>query len=473
MLNLLGIPATGPVLAGSVGIEPARPMPTYSMSHVVAGIPGSVPGFTLVTADFNHDDRPDIAVITFTYDPATDTFNHGSVTVCLQTKTGEFPRSGTYPVNSRTGIKGVWGENMFAGDLNGDGHPDIVTDDFGGSDLVAFFGRGDGTFREAQPLGVAAGERRFAIADIVHDHSPDIVVGNGRNGFVIYRGLGDGTFEFDSELFTAAGTVESVLPVERVIRGRPSSAVDLVVTTASNSKRSIEVFRDIRNGVQGEPVVTSTSLPAMRSRAALVADLNGDGRMDYVGLDRDNAVVQVLLGSEDGHFVRRGAYAVGADAGSVFVGDVNDDGISDLLVDSSWLQNSARPVSVLIGNGDGSFQAARLFGSGLGLARTVRVADMDGDGRADLVSVFLKSNTDVNPNLSVVLGRNTGSSLNSGQRYLISVQAESGQATILESSLNLFQWDAIATNTVPAGQLWRINHASTGDGQRFYRTRNP
>src|SRR3989442_9323806 len=75
-------------------------------------------------------------------------------------------------------------------------------------------------------------------------------------------------------------------------------------------------------------------------------------------------------------------YAVGAGPYSVAVGDLNGDGRLDLVVANSL----ANTVSVLLGNGDGTFQAARNFDAGLGSGPIwVVVVDINGDGKADVL----------------------------------------------------------------------------------------
>src|SRR5262249_29981998 len=114
------------------------------------------------------------------------------------------------------------------------------------------------------------------------------------------------------------------------------------------------------------------------------ADFNKDGNLDFAVTLRGANEVRVLLGNGDGTFqgdTSRGAllgtvYDVGTDDGPVAVADLNGDGNLDLV--------TARDgVSVLSGNGDGSFQPAQHFDVG-GNAQGVVVGDFDGDTRPDV-----------------------------------------------------------------------------------------
>jgi hypothetical protein len=97
----------------------------------------------------------------------------------------------------------------------------------------------------------------------------------------------------------------------------------------------------------------------------------------HVGFDSNN--VSVLLGNGDGTF--QGAQNFGAGYGpiSVAVGDFNGDGVQDLAVANVGSNNA----SVLLGNGDGTFQGAQNFGAG-NSSPFVAVGDLNGDGVQDL-----------------------------------------------------------------------------------------
>ena len=95
-----------------------------------------------------------------------------------------------------------------------------------------------------------------------------------------------------------------------------------------------------------------------------VGDVNGDGKPDLVVANRKQlaSTVSVLLGNGNGTFQAQQTFAAGTDPISVAVGDVNGDGKPDLVVANV---PTADTVSVLLGNGNGTFQAQQTFATGL------------------------------------------------------------------------------------------------------------
>jgi hypothetical protein len=119
-----------------------------------------------------------------------------------------------------------------------------------------------------------------------------------------------------------------------------------------------------------------------------IGDFNGDGKLDLVVADPDDGEVYVRLGNGDGTF--QAAQTVSnypiltLTPVSVAVADVNGDGKPDLVV-AGWTTSYAGVVSVQLGNGDGTFQPAVTYDAGGTYAWLVAVADVNGDGHPDLI----------------------------------------------------------------------------------------
>jgi hypothetical protein len=119
-----------------------------------------------------------------------------------------------------------------------------------------------------------------------------------------------------------------------------------------------------------------------------VADVNGDKRPDLVvancGTNNcpEEGIVAVLLGNGDGTFQAAIPYDSGGSAGFwVATADVDGDGKPDLLAANSFSNN----VGILRGNGNGTFQPAVTYGSGGLYPVTIVSTDLNGDGKPDLV----------------------------------------------------------------------------------------
>ena len=114
-----------------------------------------------------------------------------------------------------------------------------------------------------------------------------------------------------------------------------------------------------------------------------VGDFNGDGIPDLAVANYSSNDVSVLLGNGDGSFQGPRNFAAGISPRSVAVGDFNGDGIQDLAV-----ANFVDPgtVSVLLGNGDGTFGSSTSYSVGSSPTSLV-VADLNHDGAPDLAEL--------------------------------------------------------------------------------------
>jgi hypothetical protein len=115
-------------------------------------------------------------------------------------------------------------------------------------------------------------------------------------------------------------------------------------------------------------------------KSSAVSDFNGDGIPDLVVANYGDNTVSVLLGNGDGTFQPKVTYAAGPWPVSVAVGDFTGNGIQDLVV----ANNGTGTLSILLGNGNGTFQAPVTYASSGSNPVDVVVADLNGDGIPDL-----------------------------------------------------------------------------------------
>jgi uncharacterized repeat protein (TIGR01451 family) len=199
-------------------------------------------------------------------------------------------------------------------------------------------------------------------------------------------------FSFASLLPTGQGPVD-VVAADLLGNGH----VDLVV--ANSVDGTVEVFLGNGDGTfQSPEIYTLGATPA----SVAVASLRGNGKLDIVTANPTNNTVSILLNNGDGTFTLQPALSTGStDLGptAVILADVNGDGKPDLITANI----SSGTVSVFLGNGNGTFGSPQSFSTGGSGPISVAAGDVNGDGKADLVVANENSNT-----VSVLLGNGDG-----------------------------------------------------------------
>lgn len=338
------------------------------------------------------------------------------------------------PVNFRKAVpyttSGFNPYSVAIADVNGDGKPDLIianeqqskTDPAGS--ISVMLGKGDGTFRKAVNYS-SGGESAYSIvaADVNGDGKLDLVVANGclgsdcSTGSVgVLLGNGDGTF------------------------------------------KKVVTYRSGAASVFGAHVA--------------VGDLNGDGKLDLAVANTGvgcfsscpAGLVGVLLGNGDGTFKKAKTYATGGfDAiGWVEIADVNGDKKPDLVVANYCATQCSFPpvegsVGVLLGNGDGTFKAVKTYPSGGDGAVSVAVADLNNDGKPDILVANCGPEAcgpgSPGGNVGVLIGKGNGTF-----KPVVSYPAENSPFDVVAADVNGDgKLDIVVSN-------WGTPNASTNDG---------
>jgi len=160
----------------------------------------------------------------------------------------------------------------------------------------------------------------------------------------------------------------------------PNTASVTVVSPSPGGGTSNVVFFEATLPTLGVAFGTSSFSGFATPLGVATGDFNRDGKLDVVVANNNGSNVSVLLGNGDGTFQAPVNYPTGASAYAVAVADLNGDGKQDLAV----ANNSGSSVSILLGNGDGTFQAAVNYTVPC-CASSVAVGDFNEDGKPDLV----------------------------------------------------------------------------------------
>jgi FG-GAP-like repeat/FG-GAP repeat len=350
---------------------------------------GGIFATSVAVADVNGDGKPDLLVGNG-YDGTIP--NNGGVGILLGKGDGTFQPAITHD----TGGPGSFANSVVVADINGDGKADlIVVNSCGnsfcgpssGSSVAVSLGNGDGTFQQAVAYNSGGSAWSLKLMDVNHDSKLDIIVANANGSVGVLLGNGDGTFK-KAETYASGGSGSYSIAVMDV---NGDGAPDLIVTnlcfgTCSSTRLGgIGVLLGNGDGTF-QSVITYRS--AGFANAVAAADLNGDGKADLVVTNASSAVgtVAVLLGNGDGTFQSPVTYSGGSYPDSIAIADVNGDGKPDLVV-ATGAYNTIGNAAALLGNGDGTFEPLLTFSSLEYGADAIAVADVNGDGRPDLLVV--------------------------------------------------------------------------------------
>jgi hypothetical protein len=325
--------------------------------------------YSITTADFNGDGHLDLAVGNYTAGTVSVEFGNGD---------GTFQTPNAYPAGSPYALA--------VGDFNGDKIQDLAVADYTTGTVSILLGIAGGTFQPATTFPVGSEPASIAVGDFNGDGKLDLAVANFHsNTLSVLLGNGNGTFQAAVTYTVGNGPVS----VEQAdFNG--DGVLDLAVVNETDN--SVSILLGIGNGTFGKQTTYSTGTGG-NPLSLVVGDFNGDAKLDLAVADYQTKEVSVLLGNGDGTFQTVQQYPTGANPSSIVAADFNGDGKLDLALTSTPLgTNPGNLVSLLLGNGDGTFGPPALFGVGY-LSYSAVVGDFNGDGAIDVAVANEASNT--------------------------------------------------------------------------------
>jgi hypothetical protein len=303
-----------------------------------------------VTADFNHDGKPDLI--------------SADGTVLLG------KGDGTFITGTPLSVTGQNKNLISTADFNGDGKPDLVLASQASNIFYVFLGNGDGTFKAPIMTTVASPLIALIVGDVNGDGKPDVLGAPSVSGNLFtYLGKGDGTF--------SAG----------MMSGAASSGT--LADFNGDGKLDLAVAGGIQLGNGNGTFQALIPFPAGSLGTTVIGDFDGDGKLDFAGgitgTGSSPDQLQILFGNGDGTFrlgLVQSLPSSGTLVGSlVAAANLNNGGKADLIGETFPY------VQIFKNNGDGTFTPGLIYN--LYLAPAVPyliVGDFNGDGNLDLAT---------------------------------------------------------------------------------------
>ncbi|MDR3456984.1 MAG: VCBS repeat-containing protein [Verrucomicrobiae bacterium] len=314
----------------------------------------------------------------------------------------------SFSINTITNV-GPGPTYVAVADVNGDGKPDLICANYNGgagNTLTVLTNNGSGVFGSNATYTVGSGVGVVVAADLNGDGKPDLVCnGNITIGsstlsvLTVLTNDGTGLFVTNDVTLVTDSTAAGIVAADVNGDGR----LDLI--SANLSANTLDIFTNSAIGLRPDIRLAAPGGPIW----VVAADINGDGKIDLISANYNASAassVTVWTNNGLGGFVVSATAAGGTNPRRVTVADLNGDGKPDLIV----ANYNTQLLTLLTNNGSGGFSLSATIIVGTGGAGDVVMADVTGDGRPDLISANSGANTLVvftNDSSSLAFGYNT------------------------------------------------------------------
>jgi hypothetical protein len=337
----------------------------------------------IVTADFNGDGFPDIA-------QSLSGGANGKIGINLGSSHGVLGAASLVTASTCVNNAVQW---VATGDVNGDGKADIVATmqdaSFAGcqnNTVAVLIGQGTGKFKPAvyYPTSSTAQEQQVYLVDVNGDGKLDIVTENADGTISVLLNKGNGTYKAGT-LVTGLSTIypHSVYLTFADFNGDGKMDIG-----AEGSQTEVYVLLGTGTGTFGAPIQTVTPYYPITLAAA---DFNRDGKMDLLVTTTANGCINndrgyaFLKGLGNGTFTPGSINCLPYQSPEIpIVADLNGDGKLDVVI--PYYGGIPTGPVVLQGKGDGTFTSIETFYSGTAVM-SAAVADFNGDGTPDIALV--------------------------------------------------------------------------------------
>jgi len=362
------------LFVGCDGGENPDPNVSVRFFHLPYQYPSAGLSYFVTHGDFNRDGAPDLAITNY---------NTNNVSILLRdSEKGNFKLHVDYSVGKNPGM-------IVCGDLDNDGSDDLVMVNQSGNSISILYGKGDGTFEDAEEISVQEGALPMALTllDINHDGLIDIATTESQLGEISYI-LNAGNRTWGEFNYVECGKAPRwIIPVDLDKNGE----IDLVVANRDSNNISVLLSQP------QSPFSTKIDYAVgTYPRCVDVMDINGDTYLDVIVANPGSGNYTIFTNDTYGGLVETNVLTSHGLPMEFLLQDLNGDGFVDLIgllygeLTSSTGEKSTGAIGtaeIFSGSQGGNFTYQKTINLGIG-AIDMDLVDLDANTQKDLVSTL-------------------------------------------------------------------------------------